>query len=88
MAKTKKQIVNMIPESETRNSHSYCYSVYKTSRMLSEQQKLRLKNIQPCEKNSRVVCRSKITEAHKMRKEIYMGHGLYKYIEVKLPAYK
>ena len=47
MAKTKKQIVNMIPESETRNSHSYCYSVYKTSRMLSEQQKLRLKKYNP-----------------------------------------
>ena len=30
-----------------------------------------------------MVCRSKITEAHKMRKEIYMGYGLYKYIEVK-----
>jgi len=47
MAKSKKQIVNMIPESETRNSHSYCYSVYKTSRMLSEQQKLRLKKYNP-----------------------------------------
>ena len=47
MAKRSKQIVNMIPESETRNSHSYCYSVYKTSRMLSEQQKLRLKKYNP-----------------------------------------
>ena len=47
MAKRNKQIVNMIPESESRNSHSYCYSVYKTSRMLSEQKKLRLKKYNP-----------------------------------------
>ncbi len=47
MAKSKKQIVNMIPESETRNSHSYCYSVYKTPKLISGQKKLRLKKYNP-----------------------------------------
>ena len=41
--KGKKQIVNMIPESESRNSHSYCYSTYKTAKLISGQQKLRQK---------------------------------------------
>ena len=60
MAKTKKQIVNMIPESETRNSHSYCYSVYKTSRMLSEQQKLRLKKYNPVKRQHEWFVESKL----------------------------
>jgi large subunit ribosomal protein L33 len=42
-----KQIVNMIPEKETRDSHSYCYSVYKTKKLFSEQKKLRLKKYNP-----------------------------------------
>ena len=60
MAKTKKQIVNMIPESETRNSHSYCYSVYKTSRMLSEQKKLRLKKYNPVKRQHEWFIESKL----------------------------
>ena len=47
MAKAKKQIVNMIPESESRTHYSYCYSVYKTARLLSEQKKLRFKKYNP-----------------------------------------
>ena len=45
--KSRKQIVNMIPESESRKSHSYCYSVYKTARLISEQKQLRLKKYNP-----------------------------------------
>lgn len=47
MAKGKKQIVYLIPESESRNSHTYHYSVYKTTRMISEQRKLRMKKYNP-----------------------------------------
>tara|TARA_Y100001951_G_scaffold101114_1_gene105506 strand:- start:765 stop:962 length:198 start_codon:yes stop_codon:yes gene_type:complete len=47
MAKRNKQIVNMIPESESRSSHSYCYSVYKTAKLISEQKKLRFKKYNP-----------------------------------------
>ena len=47
MAKRNKQIVNMIPESESRQSHSYCYSVYKTAKLISEQKKLRFKKYNP-----------------------------------------
>ncbi len=46
-SKGKKQIVNMIPESESRNSHSYCYSVYKTTKLISGQKKLRYKKYNP-----------------------------------------
>ncbi len=47
MAKRNKQIVNMIPESESRQSHSYCYSVYKTTKLISGQKKLRFKKYNP-----------------------------------------
>ena len=47
MAKRSKQIVNMIPESESRKSHSYCYSVYKTTKLISGQKKLRFKKYNP-----------------------------------------
>ena len=60
MAKSRKQIVNMIPESETRNSHSYCYSVYKTSRMLSEQKKLRLRKYNPVKRQHEWFVESKL----------------------------
>ena len=60
MARSKKQIVNMIPESETRNSHSYCYSVYKTSRMLSEQKKLRLRKYNPVKRQHEWFVESKL----------------------------
>lgn len=60
MARSKKQIVNMIPESETRNSYSYCYSVYKTSRMFSEQKKLRLKKYNPVKQQHEWFVESKL----------------------------
>ena len=45
--KGKKLKVNLIPESETSNSYTYDYSADKTSRMISEQRKLRLKKFNP-----------------------------------------
>ena len=42
-----KQMVNLIPESESRKSYTYAYSAVKTSRMISEQRKLRLKKYNP-----------------------------------------
>ena len=39
MAKGKKQIVNLIPEGESRDSHTYSYTAYKTASMISEQRK-------------------------------------------------
>ena len=60
MARSKKQIVNMIPESETRNSYSYCYSVYKTSRLLSGQKKLRLRKYNPVKRQHEWFVESKL----------------------------
>ena len=45
--KGKKLKVNLIPESETRNSYTYAYAAEKTARMVSEQRKLRLKKFNP-----------------------------------------
>ena len=47
MAKGKKQLVNLIPESESRKSYTYAYSAEKGSRMISEHRKLRLKKYNP-----------------------------------------
>ena len=45
--KGRKQLVNLIPESESRKSYTYAYSAVKKSRMISEQRKLRLKKYNP-----------------------------------------
>ena len=61
MAKrSKKQIVNMIPESESRSHYSYCYSVYKTARLLSEQKQLRLKKYNPVKRQHEWFVESKL----------------------------
>ena len=58
--KGKKQIVNMIPESESRNSHSYCYSTYKTAKLISGQQKLRQKKYNPVKRQHEWFVESKL----------------------------
>ena len=45
--KGKKQIVYLIPEGESRDSHTYHYTAYKTTSMISEQRKLRMKKYNP-----------------------------------------
>jgi large subunit ribosomal protein L33 len=46
-SKKGKQIVYLIPESESRKSFTYHYTAYKTSNMISERKKLRLKKFNP-----------------------------------------
>ena len=42
-----KQIVYLIPESERRDNHSHRYTTYKTSSMISNHKKLRVKKFNP-----------------------------------------
>ena len=47
MAKGRKQIVYLIPENETRNSHTYHYTTYKTTSMIRDHKKIRVKKFNP-----------------------------------------
>lgn len=43
----RKTILYLIPEGETRNSHTYHYTIVKTKRLIQEQKKIRLKKYNP-----------------------------------------
>ena len=43
----KKQIVYLIPEGETRDSHTWHYTAYKTKTLIQENRKLRLRKYNP-----------------------------------------
>ena len=45
MAANKQQKVYLIPEGETRDSHTYHYTVVKTKKFIQENEKLKLKNL-------------------------------------------
>ena len=47
MAKKGKKIIYLIPESETRSSHTHHYMAYKTASMLREHKTLRLRKFNP-----------------------------------------
>jgi large subunit ribosomal protein L33 len=47
MAKKTKRIMYLIPEGETRDSHTHRYMAYKTHKMIIEHKKLRLRKFNP-----------------------------------------
>ena len=47
MANSKNVIVYLIPESETRDSHTYHYSAVKTKTLIQEHKKLKLRKYNP-----------------------------------------
>ena len=47
LAKKRKQIVYLIPESETRNSHTHHYMAYRTGKMSSNHKRLRVRKFNP-----------------------------------------
>ena len=47
LAKKRKQIVYLIPECETRDSHTHHYTTYKTANMVREYKKLRVRKFNP-----------------------------------------
>jgi large subunit ribosomal protein L33 len=47
MAKGRKLIVYLIPECENRSSHTHHYTTYKTSTMIRDHKKIRVKKFNP-----------------------------------------
>ena len=47
MAKKIKRLVYLIPEGETRSSHTHHYMAHRTVRMIQEHKKLRLRKFNP-----------------------------------------
>ena len=47
MAKKGKRIIYLIPEGETRDSHTHHYMAYKTHKMIIGHKKLRLRKFNP-----------------------------------------
>ena len=47
MAANKQQKVYLIPEGETRDSHTYHYTVVKTKKFIQEIEKLKIKKFNP-----------------------------------------
>ena len=47
MAKKTKKLVYLIPESETRDSHTHHYMAFRTASMIREHKKLRLRKFNP-----------------------------------------
>tara|TARA_B100001964_G_C14226216_1_gene597777 strand:+ start:488 stop:685 length:198 start_codon:yes stop_codon:yes gene_type:complete len=60
MAKGKKQIVYMIPEGESRDSHTYHYTTHKTASMLSDGKKLRLRKFNPVKNKHEMFVEAKL----------------------------
>ncbi len=49
-AKKGKQLVYLIPESETRSNHSHHYTAYRTASMISNHKKLRVRKFNPAKR--------------------------------------
>ena len=60
MAKAKQQIVYMIPEGESRDSHTYHYSTIKTKSMISDGKKLKLRKFNPVKNKHEMFVEAKL----------------------------
>ena len=61
----RKTIVYLIPEGETRDSHTYHYTAVKTKRLTSENQKLKLKKYNPVKKKHELFVEAKLPKHQK-----------------------
>ena len=60
MAKKSKRIVYLIPEGETRSSHTHHYMAYKTANMISNHKTLRLRKFNPVKRKYETYVESKL----------------------------
>ena len=60
MAKKTKRIIYLIPECETRDSHTWHYMAHKTANMISNQKKLRLRKFNPIKRKYEYFVESKL----------------------------
>tara|TARA_Y100001937_G_scaffold56170_1_gene77250 strand:- start:12 stop:221 length:210 start_codon:yes stop_codon:yes gene_type:complete len=56
----RKTLVYLIPEGETRDHHTYHYTAVKTKRMITEQQKLKLKKYNPVKRKHEMFVEAKL----------------------------
>jgi large subunit ribosomal protein L33 len=59
-SKKKNVIVYMIPESETRDSHTYHYTAVKTKTLISENRKLKFKKYNPVKRKHEMFVEAKL----------------------------
>ena len=59
-SKKGKIIVYMIPESETRDSHSWHYTAYKTKTLVQENRKLKLRKFNPVKRKHEMFVEKKL----------------------------
>jgi large subunit ribosomal protein L33 len=61
----KKVIVYMIPEGETRDSHTYHYTAVKTKTLIQENRKLKMKKFNPVKQNHEMFVEAKLPKHQK-----------------------
>ena len=64
-SKKGKSIVYMIPESETRDSHSWHYTAYKTKTLVQENRKLKLRKFNPVKRKHEMFVEAKLPKHSK-----------------------
>jgi large subunit ribosomal protein L33 len=65
MAKKNNQIIYLIPEGETRNSHTYHYSAVKTKNLIIENRKLKLRKYNPIKRKHEMFVEAKLPKHQK-----------------------
>jgi len=61
----KKTIVYMIPEGETRDSHTYHYTAVKTKTLIQENRKLKMKKYNPVKRKHEMFVEAKLPKHQK-----------------------
>lgn len=61
----RKQIVYLIPEGETRDSHTYHYTAVKTKTLIQENRKLKIKKYNPVKRKHEVFVEAKLPKHQK-----------------------
>ena len=61
----RKQIVYMIPEGETRDSHTYHYTAVKTKTLIQENRKLKMKKYNPVKRKHEMFIEAKLPKHQK-----------------------
>ena len=61
----RKQIVYLIPEGETRDSHTYHYTAVKTKTLVQENRKLKMKKYNPVKQKHEVFVEAKLPKHQK-----------------------
>tara|TARA_A100001388_G_C28373098_1_gene313355 strand:+ start:258 stop:464 length:207 start_codon:yes stop_codon:yes gene_type:complete len=64
-SKKGKIIVYMIPEGETRDSHTWHYTAYKTKSLIQENRKLKMKKFNPVKRKHEMFVEAKLPKHQK-----------------------